>query len=176
MAVHLNSYEHQHLLTVVTELQHFYSLPSSPGAPGAAVAGVYRALRSALRAYSVPDGTLKYIDGKMPDSVCRSGLDVEEQIEQGIREAEGVAEVDRFSVDLRLRCLLVVMRDGELAPYRPDRSFLRKTFDRLRGRPTRRQIREHEERLLEPVARHLTGIVLAYNRARRDRGRGPLPE
>ena len=49
MGVHLNSYEHEHLLAVVTELQHFYSLPSSPGAPGAAVAGVYRALRCALR-------------------------------------------------------------------------------------------------------------------------------
>ena len=69
------------------------------------------------------------------------------------------------SADYPLRCLLDVMKSGSLAPYQAERSMLNKIIDKITGHPTRKEMIDHEEKLLEPVARNLTDIVVEYIRA-----------
>ena len=108
MPLSLNKYTHEHLLHGVEQLQSFWSLVISPPIPGATMAGIYRALGEALKVFELDEEAVSYIKRKMHDT-APGDASLEEQIAHGIEEAERQREIDRFPVDNRLRCLLMVI-------------------------------------------------------------------
>jgi hypothetical protein len=161
LSIHLNNYEHNHLLEVVTRLQEFYSLPHSPNVSAKAVIGIYKALLHALKVFIVDEGGKQYMRPML--NVGNSAEDdVVKLIETRIATLKEDEETEEYSADWALRCLLVVMRDAPLTPYGTERSIVNKIVDKAKGKPTSYERKEYEETLLEPIGRNLTEVVIAY--------------
>lgn len=165
--MHLNRYTQQHLLSVVTELQEFYALARSPFVPSSAIVGVHKAVLHALSVFKVDDGIRHYIATmQVQNGTSKSTL--EEDIRQRIAAINSEQLREGYPADWALRGLLVILRDAQLSPYKPERSIGQKIIDRLRGVPNQYQLHQHEEALLEPVGCNLAEIVVAYMQTRRN--------
>jgi hypothetical protein len=160
LSIHLNKSDHQHLLEVVTKLQEYHSI-SSHHASGKAVIGVYRALLHALDVFQINDGIESYLRPMLAGGY-QNEADLKQLIEERIANTKPDEE---RSADFPLRCLLDVMKRGLLTSYQAEHSMLEKVKDKITGHPTRKEMLDHEEKLLEPIAHNLADIVDEYIRA-----------
>jgi len=158
-----NDWTQQGLLNLVTELQNFYSAPQKSSVSGKAAAETYRALAHALKVVEADQSALKYIKANLPDSY--KDLSLKEQIREAITNVEKSSVVSAGDVNQPLECLVVLLRDGKLKPYKPERTLLIKAVASLKGEPTTEQLKAHEEHLLEHAGRNLDELVIAYNHA-----------
>ena len=161
-----NIYTYENLLNVSEELQRYFHFNSSPFVSAKAIVGVHKAVLHAFTVFDVDSGTRDYI-ATMQRHGHGDDVPVEELIRRRIAEIEAEQSPQGYPADWTLRGLAVILRDMPLAPYRPDRSLIRKAIDHLRDVPTQHQMREHEKALLAPIGRNLIEIIDAYTRGPR---------
>lgn len=159
-----SNWTQQGLRDLARKLQEYYGVANSPPVEGRAAADACRALQQALVVVKADEGIHAYLQGNFPVG-RHTSLGIEERIEQAVKQFEESRQVDGQYVNQVLECLYVLLDVGKLKPYRPERTIVHKAVDRLRGRPTDKQLEDYEEGILKYVGPKLDYLVSAYNRA-----------
>ena len=159
-----SNWTQQGLRDLTRKLHEYYAVAYSPSVEGRAAAEACRALRHALMVIEADDGTHAYIQGNFPVG-RNTSLGMEDRIARAVEEFGQARQVDGQYVNQVLECLYVLLDVGKLRPYSPERTVVDRAVDYLKGRPTGRQLREHEVGLLEDVGKKLDSLVSAYNSA-----------
>jgi hypothetical protein len=154
----------QGLRDLACKLHEYYGVANSPPVEGRAAADACRALQQALEVVEADEGTHAYLQGNFPVG-RHTSLGIEGRIKQAVKQFEQSRQVDGQYVNQVLECLYVLLDVGKLKPYRPERTIVDKAVDRLKSRPTDKQLEDHEEGLLKDVGSKLDYLVSAYNRA-----------
>src|SRR5437868_108264 len=83
----------QGLRDLARKLHEYYGVANSPLVEGRAAADACRALRQALEVVEADEGTHTYIQGNFPVG-RHSNLDMEERIEQAVKQFEQARQVN----------------------------------------------------------------------------------
>jgi hypothetical protein len=158
--VNLNKFTREHLLNTVEVLQKFFNVPYLRPALKRSVIEIYRAFNELIKVINTDDETADYLKLKSGVSELNETAILTEI--ENVKCEMGYSSEDRWSADYPLRCLLVGLRDGKISYPDEGRSFLEKVIGI--GKMSNHEKLAYEEKLLEPVARHLEEIVIFYNR------------
>lgn len=160
--IHLNDYTKAHLAQTVSSLWASFNTSSTSKAPVKAVVGIYDALLDALKVCRIDQGTRDYIV-----TMVRNHNQHERSLNQYVLKLKkdiSASPNGMYPADFALRCLLAVLRDGEIKDPDDERPFYAKILGV--GKMSDYERKQQEEELLEPVARNLSEMVLYYYQSR----------
>ena len=162
MNVSLNDFRKKELTETVKNLQSHSNVPRTTMVPACAVDKIYDALLEALKCCRIDDSTRDYIKTMVRnhDMTERSIEDYVDRLKVRINQsADG-----RYPADFALRCLLAVLRDGQMNYPDDNRPIFAKVFGI--GKMSDGERIDWEEDRLQPIARNLVEIVNYYYQSR----------
>ena len=162
MNVSLNDFRKKELTETVENLQSQFNTSGTAMVPAPAVGKIYDALLEALKCCRIDDGTRDYIKTMVRnhDMTERSVEEYIDRLKMGINQSAN----GRYPADFALRCLLAVLRDGQMNYPDENRPIFAKIFGI--GKMSKGERIDWEEDRLQPVARNLVEIVNYYYQSR----------
>lgn len=162
MNINLNNFTKNHLTETVENLQSQFNVPQTTMVPAPAVNKIYDALLEALKCCRIDDGTRDYIK-----TMVRNHDMTERSVDEYVRRLKvriNQSADGRYPADFALRCLLAVLRDGQMNYPDDNRPVFAKIFGI--GKMSDSERIDCEEDRLQPVARNLIEIVNYYYQSR----------
>lgn len=156
MNIHLNNLTQSHLAETVGNLQMQFNTSNTSSAPAGAVVNIYDAVLLSMEICRIDEGTIDYIKTMVRDHDYTSSHNIETYISILQNKIRNSGE-DFYPADFALRCLLAVLRNGQMRNPDSNRTIYQKLLGT--GRMTKAMRIDWEENQFQFVALKLTGIV-----------------
>lgn len=162
MNINLNDFRKKEFTETVENLQSQFNTSGTTMVPASAVNGIYDALLAAMKVCRFDEGTRDYIK-TMVRNHDRTDRSIEEYVSR-LRTEINRSRDGKYPADFALRCLLAVLRDGQMNYPDDNRPVFAKIFGI--GKMSDNERIEWEEDRLQLVARNLTEIANYYYQSR----------